>query len=300
MTELLSALGTLSLGGSLVIGILALLAHLSRTRYAARWRCWVWLLLCLRLAIPVSIQFPEQTEIQRPIQLPAPSNTVIYSYQQIDPQPQQPIPPELPDNTQPVTPAPTPDVTPPQNIDEPAPKIEITLFQAISIVWVIGVVGMVAWFIISHIRFLNYVRRWSRPAVDPETIQSYNQVGDLLGLDIRPKLRLCSGLRAPMLAGIFRPTLLLPEKGLTGDALVYSLLHELTHYKRRDIWLKTLALWVNAVHWFNPCMWYMMRLVERDTELACDEAALKKLPREEHGAYGKTILDAVERLKAAS
>lgn len=298
MTEFLTALGTLSLGGSLVIGVLALLAHFSRTRYAAHWRCWVWLLLCLRLAIPVSIELSGQTEIQRPIQLPAPSNTVIYSYQQIDPQPQQPVSPQ-PNASQPVAPAPVPDAAPPQNVDEPAPKLEITLFQALSIVWIIGMAGMVMWFIISHVRFLRYVLRWSQP-VDSQTIQIYNQMGDLIGLHVRPTLRLCTGLKAPMLAGIFRPTLLLPEEGLTGDALRYSLLHELTHYKRRDIWLKTLALWVNAVHWFNPCMWYMMRLVERDTELACDEAALKKLPREEHGAYGKTILDAVERLKAAS
>ena len=297
MTEFLTALGTLSLGGSLAIGVLALLTRFSRTRYAARWRCWVWLLLCLRLAIPFSIQLPEQTEIQRPIQLPAPSNTVIYSYQQVEPQPQQPVSPR-PNASQPVTSAPVPDAVAPQNADKPAPKLEITLFQALFIIWIIGVAGMVTWFIISHVRFLRYVRRWSRPA-DPQTIQVYNQTGDLIGLHARPVLRLCSGLKAPMLAGMFRPTLLLPEEGLAGDALRYSLLHELTHYKRRDIWLKTLALWVNALHWFNPCMWYMMRLVERDTELACDEAALKLLPAEEHKAYGTTILDAVERLKAA-
>lgn len=298
MTEFLSALGTLSLGGSLVIGVLALLARFSRTRYAARWRCWVWLLLCLRLAIPVSLQLPEQAEVQRPIQLPAPNNTVIYSYEQNAPQTQRPIAPETPSITWPVTPTPAPDAAPPQSTDEPAAKVEITLFQVLSIVWGIGVVGMVAWFIIAHARFLRYVRRWSRPA-DSQTIQTYNQMSDFIGLHVCPSLRLCTGLKAPMLAGIFCPILLLPEEGLTGDTLRYSLLHELTHYKRRDIWLKTLALWVNALHWFNPCMWYMTRLVERDTELACDEAALKKLPREEHGAYGKTILDAVERLKAA-
>ena len=95
------------------------------------------------------------------------------------------------------------------------------------------------------------------------------------------------------------PKLLLPEGEMGDNALRYSLLHELTHFKRRDIWLKTLALLVNAIHWFNPFMWYMTRLVERDTELACDEAALKLLPTEEHKAYGTTILDAVERLKAA-
>lgn len=300
MTDLLSALGTLSLGGSLAIGALALLAHFSRARYAARCRCWVWLLLCLRLAVPVSIQLPVQTEIQRPIQLPVPNNTVIYSYEQNPPQIQQPISPDPPDITQPVTPAPTPDAAPPQNTDEPTQKMEITLFHVITALWGMGVIGMTAWFILSHVRFLHYVRRWSRPVSDPQTIQTYNLMGDLLELDTRPKLKLCAGLKAPMLAGLLCPMLLLPEEGLTENALRYSLLHELTHYKRRDIWLKTLALWVNALHWFNPCMWYMTRLVERDTELACDEAALKTLPREEHSAYGKTILDAVERLKTVS
>lgn len=300
MTELLSALGTLSLGGSLAIGALALLSHFSRTRYAARWRCWVWLLLCLRLALPFSIHFPDQAEIQHPIQLPTPNNTVIYSYEPAALRPQQPVSPQPPDLTQPVSPAPIPEDIPSQAVDEPAPKREITLFQALSLVWAAGAAGMAAWYTLSHVRFLRYVRRWSRPVADAQTIQAYNQMGDLLELDTRPKLRLCAGLKAPMLAGLFRPVLLLPEDGSAENALCHSLLHELTHYKRRDIWLKTLVLWVNALHWFNPCMWYMMRLVERDMELACDEAALKKLPREEHSAYGKTILDAVERLKTVS
>lgn len=43
--------------------------------------------------------------------------------------------------------------------------------------------------------------------------------------------------------------------------------------------------------------WYMVRLVERDTELACDEAALNTLSPEEHAAYGQTILSAVSRLR---
>ena len=101
-----------------------------------------------------------------------------------------------------------------------------------------------------------------------------------------------------MLAGLLRPVLLLPPGGLSEPALRYSLLHELTHLRRRDIWLKALALWVNALYWFNPLCWYMVRLVERDTELACDEAALRALPPEEHAAYGRTILDAAQRLKA--
>ena len=153
------------------------------------------------------------------------------------------------------------------------------------------------WYVVSHLRFLRYLSRWGNKSENLETIWIFNRIGDELGLDGRPQLLVCTGLRVPVLAGVFSPKLLLPEEELDEDALRYSILHELSHFKRRDIWLKTVALMVNAVHWFNPVMWYMTRLVERDTELACDEAALRKLPVAEHKAYGATILDAVERMK---
>ena len=71
-----------------------------------------------------------------------------------------------------------------------------------------------------------------------------------------------------------------------------NLLHELTHYKRHDIAFKALVLWVCALHWFNPAVWLMRRAVERDLELACDDAALRVLPEDERAAYGNTVLQA--------
>ena len=111
-----------------------------------------------------------------------------------------------------------------------------------------------------------------------------------------PALRRRGQLAAPMLTGAVRPVILLPDPPPGGAALRYGLLHELTHLRRRDIWLKALALWVNALHWFDPMMWVMARAVERDTELACDEAVVRALPPEDRGAYGRTILDTVAAL----
>ena len=144
---------------------------------------------------------------------------------------------------------------------------------------------------------LSYLRRWSAPVADREAVAAFNRLGDQLGLDRRPRLLVCQGLKAPMLAGLFRPAILLPQGNISGEELGFSLLHELTHYRRKDIWLKTLAMWVNALYWFNPLMWYMLRLVERDTELACDEDALRRLSRSDYSAYGQTILSAVARLQ---
>ncbi len=93
-----------------------------------------------------------------------------------------------------------------------------------------------------------------------------------------------------------------------GGAIVIVLLVITAHWSRSRYaarwrcltWLKSLCLLVRSIHWFNPAVWYMAHLIERDTELGCDEEALRHLPPEEHAAYGETILHAVERLKTVS
>ncbi len=72
MTDFLFHLGALSLGGGLVGLVLMAAGLLTRSRYAARWRCWGWLLLCLRLAIPFSFSFPN-VQVRAPIQISSPS-----------------------------------------------------------------------------------------------------------------------------------------------------------------------------------------------------------------------------------
>lgn len=300
VSDLLPTLGALTLGGSAAVILFALASRASRTRYGARWRCWVWALLCLRLAIPFSFFSLYQEESQAPIQLSLPSDTVLYEYtppQQSAPQPSV-EPAGAPGNTaQPSADTPVKADLDTQADDAPKREFSISLSEVVVILWLAGVVVMAVWTLVSHLRFLRYLRRWGRPVQEADTIRLYNQLGDQLKLDRRPSLRTCTGLRAPMLAGLFHPVILLPEETPEGDSLRYALIHELTHFKRRDIGLKTLALLANIVHWFNPIMWYMVRLVERDTELACDEAALRQLPSEDHAAYGRTILNAVERLK---
>ena len=297
MTEFLSGLAALTLGGSVAIVVLALTARLSRARYAARWRCWLWLLLCVRLAVPVSIQLPEQVEVEPPIQITVPRDPVIYTYESETPVIQQPES-EWPIQNELVTPTPEVDRPIPSKPVQTQPKEEITLYQVVFVVWATGTVVVLLWYGFSHLRFLRWLRRWGDPVVNNAAIRAFNELGDKLELNARPELLLCTGLHVPVLVGVISPRLLLPEGEMEECALRYSLLHELTHFKRRDIWMKSLALLVNAIHWFNPLMWYLTRLVERDTELACDEAVLKLLPVEEHSAYGTTILDAVEQMKS--
>ena len=291
MTDFLTYLGTLSLGGTAVILLLMASSLFTHSRYAARWRCWAWLLLCLRLAVPLPLPTFQSETISAPIQLPAPSDQVIYT-----PAPAPSLPaassasPEPPSQTLspalPVQPEPS----------QPVQRTAFTLSQLLFILWIAVAAVILLWNLLGHLRFFFYLRRWSASVEDKETLELFWQLGQQLHLRRLPRLAACQGLSVPMLAGVLRPTLLL-QQPLLNDQLRYSLLHELTHYRRRDILFKSLGLWVTALHWFNPAVWLMAWYIERDTELACDDAALRQLPAEEHAAYGSTILAAVERLK---
>ena len=300
MNHLPLTLGALTLGGSAAVLLLAWAGRSTRSRYGAKWRCWAWVLLCLRLAVPLPLIFhgearaPIRMELPNPpavVQRPAIPNSPTPGNTPEPPQGAQGTPPSPPEDGSAAQPPSLP--TPAQPEENPPPDLSRLLIA----VWLAGAAAMLGWNSISHIRFLSYLRRWSAPVNDWDAVEAFNHLGDQLHLHRRPRLLVCQGLKGPMLAGTLRPAILLPQGKITGEELAFSLLHELTHFRRGDIWLKTLAMWVNALYWFNPLMWYMVRLVERDIELACDEDALRSLPKSDFAAYGQTILNAVARLQ---
>ncbi len=300
MNAILLTLGSLTLGGSAAILLLALAGRSTRGRYGAKWRCWGWLLLCLRLALPfpllpyirtgapIRVDIPNPPAVTHPSTVPNPPNN-----------PNMPGTGNASASQGAAQGNPNPPV-PSGSAPSPAPLTTEREFDPVRValsLWLLGACAVLARNGAAHVRFLSYLRRWSSPVADSDAVSAFNRLGDQLGLDRRPRLLVCQGLKVPMLAGIFRPAILLPQGNVSGEELGFSLLHELTHYRRRDIWLKTLVMWVNALYWFNPLAWYMLRLVERDTELACDEDALSRLSRSDYSAYGQTILAAVARLQ---
>ena len=286
MTDVLLSLGSLTLGGSAAIVLLALTGRFTRARYAARWRCWAWAQLCLRLAILLTLPQQEQAPIQVEVpaafvQAPAPAQTDQPSVQ-------------FPASSVPDSSAPDSSVRPLEppisQEPEPTPGRSRSPARIVAGVWLLGAAGVLGRSLVAHVRFLRYLRRWAAPADDPALLSRFRELSRRAGIERPPALLRCRGLGVPMLAGLFRPVILLPWEGPEDNGLDYALLHELIHLRRRDIWLKALCLWVRCLYWFNPLTHLMARLLERDMELACDEGVLACLPEGEYGAYGRTIL----------
>lgn len=81
---------------------------------------------------------------------------------------------------------------------------------------------------------------------------------------------------------------------LSDTDFVYTVWHELTHYKRLDMFYKWLVQLTICLHWFNPLVWMMGRELGRACELACDEAVIHGLDEQGRRAYGDTLLHALK------
>lgn len=279
MDDLLMELAALSVGGGLVALLLMGIARLTRARYGAKWRCVVWALLSLRLVLLIPLAPP----VQAPIHMTVP---------QMDrPAAVSATPTSVPDSDDPVQ------VNPVHTANT---KFSLpSMSQVITGIWLAGMCGVLLWSGISHFRLRRYLRRWAWAETRENVCRRYDAQARRLHLKRVPKLLECPGLEVPMLAGLAAPALMLPQDVPADAQLDYALLHELIHYRRKDIWLKALVMLAVSVHWFNPVLWLMVRQVERDIELACDEAALSVLPGEEHLAYGETILQAAARSRGS-
>ena len=106
------------------------------------------------------------------------------------------------------------------------------------------------------------------------------------------RLRLCAAIDAPLTYGLLRPVILLPACFDLSDreALDCVLRHELAHVRRFDALFKAALAVTACLHWFNPLVWVMLALANRDLELACDEQALRAAARERRRAYARALL----------
>lgn len=98
----------------------------------------------------------------------------------------------------------------------------------------------------------------------------------------------------PMLIGLWKPIIVLPDTRLEDKELALILSHELVHFQRGDLLVKLLVLVANAVHWFNPVIYLLNKQMNMQCELSCDEKVVKGMDAESRRLYGEMILSMLE------
>ena len=279
MRDFLFSLFEVSLTMGAVAALLLALFPVWKRRFRPQWRYWAWLLVALRLAVPLNIPLP-----QAPVTLEAPAPVELsaawvdegaegFRGVEFAARPAEDLPADRQTGTSQAEEG---------GASPAATGFSLTLAEAAFAVWLAGAAGVLAVQLARYAAFRRHTRRWSAPA------------GEYEGIPVQ----ICALLSAPVLVGLARPRILLPE-GLTGEKRAYALAHEAAHAKRRDLWYKALLLWVCALHWFNPLVWALRRSAERDVEICCDAAALAGRDEGWRQGYGAALLSFVSARPAA-
>lgn len=163
--------------------------------------------------------------------------------------------------------------------------------------WVIGICICVLYFLISHFRCLmDY--KMSLP-VENAFIDDWRKKHSIRR---KVNIRQSDKISTPLTYGVFYPTVLLPKTINWEDEaqLQYILTHEYVHIREFHILFKWLLTFTVCIHWFNPLVWIMYSLANRDIELSCDEMVVWTLGEKIRYAYALALIEFEEKKSSFS
>lgn len=288
-TFLLNLLKT-SLLGSLAILAMLVLKPLWRERYRAKTRCWLWLALAVFLLLPIDFSVKNA-----PVQAEPPKDyTLFVGTDKTAIQSTDNLFGDMAEKSG-QSPAQVRDTIIQRPVTNPEQKT--TRYIPVTTILFYGYLAGEAAFLlyqgVSYALFRRTVRRWKRDVARADYAAMLSNTARDLGVSA-PEMIVCEAISTPAVTGLLRPRLLLPHERYDVQELRYILRHELCHLKRRDMLLKLVLLAANAMHWFNPVVYLMLRQADEDIELACDSAATDGLELPERAAYSRTLLAAVQ------
>lgn len=270
--------------------VLFVLRRVLKKRYPARAICFVWALLAIRLLVPVQFTLPDP-----PVQITPPERTLYVTYRW-NADAADAMPSGTPQAEQVQAERPRGEWMTESEFENRAINVNGPWMNAIHVdnvlvmVWLIGI-------LYNALRqwrdYRRYLRQLNRPSADAQrdTLRRvFAEQKQSLGVRRDIPLVVTPAADCPMLAGFLKPTLYLPDEALSEQEAMFIFRHELTHYKRGDLWLKLLLTAAKTVHWFNPLVYLMARFAQEDIELACDDAVVRGMDSVQRRAYGETIL----------
>nr|WP_244209260.1 M56 family metallopeptidase [Paenibacillus ferrarius] len=165
------------------------------------------------------------------------------------------------------------------------------------LVWLIGFTLCAMFFIIPHLRCRN-IYRMSLP-IENDFIQKWQKSNPVWR---KVQIRQLDRILTPLTYGIFQPVVLLPKHIDYTDPkqLELILTHEYIHIKRFDTLKKWLLVAGVCVHWFNPFVWVMYILANRDIELSCDEMVIRTFGESMKPSYAMALVRLEEKKSGLS
>lgn len=253
----------LSVAGSFLAGILLALKKWTGKQFSPTWQYVLWVGVLLVMVVPVSVKVPalvqpmQEKQVVQTVPLPAEQTMT-----------EQPAPVDTVE-------APAGEILP---FTEETALPPIPWWDVLAFVWILGALGSLGYRLTGYFRFGRYIRRTGKPM-------------ELAGVPKRLRVRKTSAAVSPMVMGMIRPVLILPETALTESRLPYVLRHELVHYRRGDIFWRWLAVLATSIHWFNPVVYVAAAQMQEACEISCDWCVVRSMEQAKRDDYMRVILE---------
>lgn len=165
-------------------------------------------------------------------------------------------------------------------------------------VWTFGMLVIILLFMKSFFR-INALKKSALPLQNRNVRRLYHCCLEEIKITRNIPVYSTVFLKSPVIVGILKPCIYMPTH-LISDYnerdMRYMLLHELQHYKHRDAIANYLMNLTRVIYWFNPIVWYALKEMRNDREIACDSSVLNMLEKEDYEDYGTALINHIEKV----
>ena len=165
-------------------------------------------------------------------------------------------------------------------------------------IWLVGILAMTL-LVIKSVSRLNAIKKSALPLQNKTVRILYHNC--LREMKIKRNIPVYSTafLKSPVIVGLFNPRIYLPIhliSDFNAADIRYMLLHELQHYRHKDALASYLMNFFGILYWCNPCVWYALKEMRNEREVACDTSVLKLLDESDYEDYGNTLINFAEKV----
>ena len=276
MNEFIKILLSLSVSGALLLLLILGLKPLYKNKFSKRWQYYIWIVVALRFLLPFT-----------------PDTTIIGSlFEKFD---TTAITNEIPTTPNVPVPADTGNskaepIQTNREITTAAMREPVDKYVCLFFIWSALALVLFVRKVTVYQGFIQYIKAGNKEVSDIKILNLLSDCEEKLKIKTRVELSCNPLLASPMLIGFLRPRIILPAHEWEDKELSYIFVHELVHYKQRDMFYKWLIQIVVCVHWFNPFVYLLEKEVNKSCELSCDEKVIAVLDDKARRDYGDTLI----------
>ncbi len=258
-------------------------------KISPKWKCFIWLLLVFSLIFPIKINIQNKYTNAEILSISGLIEPIKNISNDINPSELDNSKSEQKENNK-------------ENFEEAVVERKnnnisiknLILNIIIPSIWILGITLNLIFLILGNIKINKNLK--GKLYNDKTLNNLINECKNIIGVKKKINIIVQNFKRTPSIIGIFNPKILVTNEFLLQNDTTkkYIIMHELSHYKRKDLIFNYVILLITIIHWFNPLIWLFFKKIRQDIELATDEMVLNKLKKDEKKEYGRTLINSLE------